>query len=138
MTRAGEEEATLHQISTAKLHAIICTRLANLLAHVAERSQRPGAGRIAARHIVLTGGASQLAGLSEFAERILARPVRIGRPEPAADLPMDCAAPPFATAMGLVQLALDPAAGVRRARNGSAQKRPARLERVGQSLLDGA
>ena len=137
-TRAGEEELALHQTSNAKLHGIIATRMANLLAHVAERTARLGAGRLAAKRIVLTGGASQLTGLSDFAERILARPVRIGRPEPAPGMPADCCAPPFSTAVGLVQLALDPTAGVRRPRNGSALGRPTRFERVDQSLLDGA
>jgi cell division protein FtsA len=52
--------------------------------------------------VVLTGGASQLAGLSELASRILRRPVRIGRPLGIAGLPDVANGPAYAVATGLL------------------------------------
>ncbi len=52
--------------------------------------------------VVLTGGASQLAGLPELAARILNRPVRIGRPLGIAGLPDAAKGPAFAVATGLL------------------------------------
>ena len=51
---------------------------------------------------MLTGGASQLAGLPEAARRILARNVRIGRPLGVAGLPEAAKGPAFSTAVGLM------------------------------------
>src|SRR5690606_42130119 len=51
---------------------------------------------------ILTGGASQLAGLPETARRILARNVRLGRPLGVAGLPEAAKGPAFSTAMGLL------------------------------------
>jgi len=52
--------------------------------------------------IVLTGGASQLTGLSELAGRILGRQVRIGRPLGISGLPEAAKGPAFAAAAGLL------------------------------------
>jgi cell division protein FtsA len=52
--------------------------------------------------VVLTGGASQLVGLSNLAARILGRPVRIGRPLGFAGLPDAAKGPAFAVAAGLL------------------------------------
>jgi cell division protein FtsA len=52
--------------------------------------------------VVLTGGASQLVGLSNLAARILGRPVRIGRPLGLAGLPESAKGPAFAVAAGLL------------------------------------
>ena len=52
--------------------------------------------------VVLTGGASQLAGVSDLAARILNRPVRIGRPLGISGLPEAAKGPAFAVAAGLL------------------------------------
>ena len=52
--------------------------------------------------VILTGGASQMTGLSELAARILRRPVRIGRPLGIAGLPDAARGPAFAAATGLL------------------------------------
>ena len=52
--------------------------------------------------VVLTGGASQLAGLADLAARITRRPVRIGRPLGFAGLPDAAKGPAFAVAAGLL------------------------------------
>jgi len=52
--------------------------------------------------VILTGGASQLAGLGDLASRILNRPVRIGRPLGVSGLPDAAKGPAFAVAAGLL------------------------------------
>ena len=61
------------------------------------RRSRPSRARV-----VLTGGASQLAGIADLAARILRRPVRIGRPLGLAGLPEAAKGPAFAVAAGLL------------------------------------
>ena len=56
----------------------------------------------AGRRAVLTGGASQLAGTRELAQRILNKQVRIGRPQGLPGLPAASAGPDYATAVGLL------------------------------------
>ena len=63
------------------------------------RERRPN--RVPGR-VVLTGGASQLVGLTDLASRILKRPVRIGRPLGIAGLPDAAKGPAFAVAAGLL------------------------------------
>ncbi|MGE3986354.1 cell division protein FtsA [Pseudorhodoplanes sp.] len=52
--------------------------------------------------VVLTGGASQLAGLPDIASRILGRQVRVGRPLGVSGLPEAAKGPAFAVAAGLL------------------------------------
>ena len=54
------------------------------------------------KRVVLTGGASQLTGMSETARRILGRNVRVGRPLGIAGMPEAAKGPAFAAAVGLV------------------------------------
>ncbi len=59
----------------------------------------PGAG------IVLTGGASQLAGVRETAVRVFDRPVRLGRPRRTPHLADAAAGPAYCAAAGVLQRA---------------------------------
>ena len=52
--------------------------------------------------VVLTGGASQLTGLSGLAAQVLGRPVRIGRPLGISGLPEEAKGPAFAAAAGML------------------------------------
>jgi cell division protein FtsA len=52
--------------------------------------------------VVLTGGGSQLTGISGLAAQILGRPVRVGRPLGAAGLPEEAKGPAFAAAAGML------------------------------------
>jgi len=51
---------------------------------------------------VLTGGASQMPGMAQLAERILGMPVRLGLPRDVGGLSDTVASPVYATAVGLV------------------------------------
>lgn len=89
-------------VSRATLTRIIKPRVEEILEMVRDRlATSPFAAEPRAR-VVLTGGASQLTGLPELASRILARPVRIGRPLGISGLPEDSKGAAFAVAAGLL------------------------------------
>ena len=60
------------------------------------------------RHVVLTGGGSQMPGVRELATRMLGKQVRIAKPRPLPGLADAVSGPAFATAIGMVQHALQP------------------------------
>jgi len=113
---------------------VVRGRLVVHLRHVAQRIKSSGVARYAAQWMVLTGGASLQPGLRELAAEVFARPVRLGRPMRLPGMPSNFCSPAYATATGLVLLALDPAAGVRRDQPGA---RPSGyMGRVGQWLME--
>ena len=99
----GEDEREPpHVVSRAALVRIISPRVEEILEMVRDRlAASPFAADPGAR-VVLTGGSSQLTGLSEIAARILARRVRVGRPLGVAGLPEAAKGPAFAVAAGLL------------------------------------
>ena len=99
----GDDEREPPQfVSRAALVRIIKPRVEEILEMVRDRLKAsPFAAEPRAR-VVLTGGASQLAGVADLAARILRRPVRIGRPLGLAGLPEAAKGPAFAVAAGLL------------------------------------
>ena len=99
----GEDEREPPQfVSRAALVRIVKPRVEEILEMVRDRlSASPFAAEPRGR-VVLTGGASQLAGIADLAARILRRPVRIGRPLGVAGLPDAAKGPAFAVAAGLL------------------------------------
>jgi cell division protein FtsA len=136
---SGRGDPSLHETTKADLNDIVAGRMSDIIAQVTERIERSGVAHLAAQRVVLTGGGSQLKGLAEFAEEMLGRPVRIGRPEPAAGMPVAYCNPLFSTAMGLIPIALDPAAGFGGSgvREDIAAHGGGYLKRVGQWLREG-
>ena len=61
---------------------------------------------MAGQHIVLTGGASQLAGVCDYTARMFSKVVRIGSPKHLSGLPEHGVGPAFATATGILQYVL--------------------------------
>ena len=90
------------QVPRAALTRIIRPRVEEILELVRDRLNASGYAGLFGRRLVLTGGASQLAGLGEAARRILARNVRLGRPLGIAGTPEVARGPAFAAAMGLL------------------------------------
>jgi len=89
-------------VSRAQLVRIIKPRVEEMLEMLRDRlAASPFAAEPRGR-IVLTGGASQLAGIADLAARMLGRPVRIGRPLGIAGLPDAAKGPAFAVAAGLL------------------------------------
>jgi cell division protein FtsA len=134
---AAERGACLPAEAAANLNGIIADRVSDLLNQVAACIEESRVAHLAAHRIVLTGGGSQLPGLPRFAEEVLDRPVRIGRPRPIAGLPAPYCAPQFSTAFGLVQTALDPIAGTMRSGGRGDGEGAGYLRRVGQWLREG-
>ncbi len=90
------------QIPRAMLTRVIRPRVEEILEMVRDRIVASGfAGRVGKR-IVLTGGGSQLTGLSETARRILGRNVRLGRPLGISGLPEEAKGPASSAAVGLL------------------------------------
>ena len=89
-------------VSRATLTRIIRPRVEEILEMVRDRLAASPFGAEPRAHVVLTGGACQLAGLPDLAARILSRSVRIGRPLGIAGLPDAAKSPAFAVASGLL------------------------------------
>ena len=99
----GDDEREPPQfVSRAAIVRIVKPRVEEILEMVRDRlKDSPFASEPRAR-VILTGGASQLAGIVDLATRILRRPVRIGRPLGLAGLPEMAKGPAFAVAAGLL------------------------------------
>ena len=99
----GEDDASAAtQVPRAMLNRIVRPRVDEILELVRDRLVASGfAGRIG-RRIVLTGGGSQLTGLTEVARRVLGRATRIGRPLGVLGLPEAAKGPAFAAVVGLL------------------------------------
>jgi len=98
----GEEHEPPHFVSRASLVRIIKPRVEEILEMVRDRlAASPFAAEPRGR-VVLTGGASQLTGLSDLAAQVLGRPVRIGRPRGVTGLPEEAKGPAFAAMAGLL------------------------------------
>jgi cell division protein FtsA len=104
-----------------------------LFGEVAGRLERANTARHAKR-IVLTGGASQQAGLGELAADLFARPVRLAQMQPIDGLPAGFASAAFSTPAGLIQVALDPSAGTHWEQGGL--EATGYLRRMGQWLRE--
>ena len=98
----NDEREAPQFVSRANLVRIIKPRVEEILEMVRDRlAKSPFAAEPRGR-VVLTGGASQLTGLSGLAAQVLGRPVRIGRPLGIAGLPEEAKGPAFAVATGLL------------------------------------
>jgi molecular chaperone DnaK (HSP70) len=98
----GEDEHHIAKVPRSMIVNIIRPRLEETFDLVRQRLDASGLGRVAGHRVVLTGGASQLAGVREMAAEILGRQVRLGRPAPLRGLPDSAQGPAFATAVGLL------------------------------------
>jgi cell division protein FtsA len=90
------------RVPRSMLTRIIQPRLEEILGEVQSRLRASGYDVAAGRRAVLTGGASQLAGMRELTQRVLNKQVRIGRPKSFTGLPASSAGPDYSTAVGLL------------------------------------
>ncbi len=97
-----DEEEHAFRVPRSMLTRIIQPRLEEILLEVQTRLKASGFDVAAGRRAVLTGGASQVAGTRELAQRVLNKQVRLGRPQTFAGLPAAGAGPDYATALGLL------------------------------------
>ena len=90
------------EVSRKILCEIIEPRAEELLSLARQEIVRSGLADRIPSGIVLTGGASALAGISELAEEIFEAPVRLGSPENVGGLLEIVRSPMYATGVGLV------------------------------------
>ena len=98
----GEDEHHIARVPRSQVVRVVKPRLEETFEMVRDRLAQTGLAREAGNRVVLTGGASQLVGVREMAERILDRRVRLGRPLPLKGLAERHAGPDAATASGLL------------------------------------
>jgi cell division protein FtsA len=102
---AGSEEGTeASRITRAQLNSVIRARLEHLTGEVAAALKDLGFGGPFGRQVVLTGGGSELKGIADYAQGVLGRAVRVGRPS-LRGLPEAHSGPAFTTLVGLAQFA---------------------------------
>lgn len=97
----GEGQIAEGQIGQQQLSDIIRPRAHQILSLVQDRLMKSGFGSHSGQRMILTGGGSQLTGLSEFASEIFGKPVRIGAPPALGGLPPEMMGPAFASPIGL-------------------------------------
>ena len=99
----GEDEREQAQfVPRAALVHIIRPRVEEILEMVRDRLAASSFVAEPRGRVILTGGASQMTGLSELAAGILRRPVRVGRPLGISGLPDAAKGAAFAAATGLL------------------------------------
>jgi len=100
----GEDGTEAIRITRAQLIAVIRQRLDHLMGEIAAALKDFGFTGPFGRQVVLTGGGSELKGMADYAQGVLGRAVRIGRPK-MPGLPEAHSGPAFATLAGLAQFA---------------------------------
>ena len=98
----GDEREQAQFVPRSALVHIIKPRVEEILEMVRDRLAASPFAAEARGRVILTGGASQMTGLSEFAARIIGRPVRIGRPLGISGLPDAAKGAAFAATTGLL------------------------------------
>lgn len=102
--QVGEDDDQIARIPREMIVRIIRPRVEETFELLRDRLESSGLPAELRRRVVLTGGASQLIGVRELAQRILGREVtvRLGRPRAVRGLPETAAGPGFAGAVGLL------------------------------------
>ena len=99
----GEEsEPVKNRVRRAHVARIIRARIDDIFGAVHERLVKAGFDVTAGRRAVLTGGASQLAGVREVASETLNKQVRLARPQTFPGLAAANSGPAYSTALGLL------------------------------------
>lgn len=93
------------RITRAALIAVIRQRLDLWFGEIAKALDALGFTGPVGRQVVLTGGGAELKGIADYAQGLLGRSVRVGRPRGLIGLPDAHSGPAFATLAGLVQFA---------------------------------
>ena len=100
--QVGEDEDQIAKVPRSMVVNIIRPRLEETFELVRQRLEQEGLGNASGHRVVLTGGASQMSGMTDLAQRVLGRQVRIGRPIAPRGLPDAAHGPAFATTVGLL------------------------------------
>ena len=96
-----------NRIPRAELVSVVTEQLARLTDEIGKALKTMGFSGSRGSQVVLTGGGAELAGIAEFAQAALGRPVRIGKPPALRGLPEAHSTAGFATLAGLCLYAAD-------------------------------
>ncbi|MCZ8323626.1 MAG: cell division protein FtsA [Novosphingobium sp.] len=118
-----------NRIPRAELISVITTQLGHLMEEVSRALKALGFTGQRGQQIVLTGGGAELAGLADYAQAALGKPVRIGRPQAIKGLAEAHATPGFSTLAGLVLYAAADPIDIRAV--GKRHQSVTRLEQMG-------
>ncbi len=91
-----------NRIPRAELVTVITGQLGRLMEEVNKALKALGFSGQRGQLVVITGGGAELAGLADYAQAALGKPVRIGKPQHIRGLPEAHATPGFSTLAGLV------------------------------------
>ena len=100
----GQEGMESGRITRAHLVSVIRQRLEQLTAEMEVALKQLGFSGPFGRQVVLTGGGAELKGIADYAQGVLGRAVRVGRPN-MSGLPEAHSGPAFSTLAGLAQFA---------------------------------
>lgn len=109
-----DEGADMARITRAQLITVIRQRLDHWFGEIAQALNTLGFSGPVGRQVVLTGGGAELKGVADYAQGLLGRSVRVGRPRGLSGLPDAHSGPAFATLGGLVQFAASDPIDLRR------------------------
>jgi len=98
--REDEDEPTT--MPRAMLVGVIRPRMEEIFEMIRDKLEASGVDKIAGRRCVITGGASQMLGVSEMAARMLGKQVRKGKPASIAGLAEAISGPAFSTVIGML------------------------------------
>lgn len=103
----GEEDRSqANHVPRSMLTGIIRPRLEETFELLRGQLEMTGYDKIAGRRVVLTGGASQLQGVSDLAADVLDKQVRLGRPLKITGLADSTGGPAFSACAGLLSFAV--------------------------------
>jgi cell division protein FtsA len=100
----GQEGIESARITRAQLVAVVRQRLEHLTAMIEAALKELGFAGPFGRQVVLTGGGAELKGVADYAQGVLGRAVRVGRPA-MPGLPEAHSGPAFSTLAGLALFA---------------------------------
>ena len=105
-----DENADTNRITRAQLIGVIRQRLDHWFGEITKALDEMGFSGPVGRQVVLTGGSAELKGIADYAQGVLGRAVRVGRPRGMAGMPEAHSGPAFAALVGLAHFAAtDPA-----------------------------
>ena len=96
-----------NHVPRSLLNGVIRPRLEETFEMIRARLDTAGLTKTAGRRLVLTGGASLLAGAAELAGLVMEKRVRIGRPLRVRGLADATSGPGFSSAAGLLRFAVE-------------------------------
>ena len=131
------DEADTMQAPRSLLVRIIRARMEEIFEMVRQSIAQTDAGRLAGGAVVLTGGASQLHGVTDLATLVLDKRARIGRPGGITGLGDMADSPEFAAAVGMLLYAQRNYAGGPGGSVLNLGKPPSMFQRLGSLLKVG-